>query len=319
MKLSFRFSLIALLFCSLFFVGCEEDPPIVEPPIVTPPVPPDVDFASGTGLTTGDFELDVAETLLRVGIIAATGDAELNSLSVTRDGVLMSPDDLRIFTTVGDTGTEIDPVNNPQAITGDARNGFTWEIRVRTPAFGENSDYAFTVTDADGESDEVSLNLSAVMPTTPLDTMLMGVLFNSSGPTGTGGLDLDAGIGTGSMSMLAEIRDLGGVGANNWRRQITGVNNSVIRTLNSSSVDNFDFANVTTQESILDFYNDGEDLADDGNGNFVTDPIQAGDTFIVLNPTGDDDGGERYYLIQIAEVNEVAADNSDNYVIDIKY
>ena len=314
MKLSFWSPLLLLAFSGLFLVGCEEDPPIVDPPIVVPPVPPSLDFSTEAGLFTTDVTLDIANTFIRTGIVADAGDAELNSLSVFKDGVLINPDDLRIFTTIGDDATEIDPVNNPQTITDGFRNSFEWEIRVRTPDFGASSTYAFTVTDTDQETDEISLTVTTEVPDTPLDSMLMGVLFNRSGPTGTGGLDLDEGLGTGSMSALAEIRDEGGVGAGNWLRQISGVNGSVIKTLNTDDIDNFDFDAITTKEAIIGLFVDGDDLMDDGSGTLVTEPIQAGDVFVVFN-----ENNQRYYLLQIAQVNEVDSDNSDNYVIDIKY
>ena len=314
MKLSFQYTLLLLAFSGLFLVGCEEDPPIVDPPIVVPPVPPSLDFSNETGLITNDVTLDVANTLIRIGIEAETGDAELNSLSVSENGTLMNPDNIRIYTTIGDTSTEIDPVNNPQSITGDFRNGFAWEVNVLTPDFGETSTYAFTVTDADGETDEISLSVAAEMPSTPIDSIINGVLFNSDGPKGTGGLDLDEGFGTGSASSLAEIRDLGGIGAGNWRRQIAGVNGSVIKTLSMADSDNFDFTAIDTKEAIIGLFDNGDDLTDEFNGNPATAPIMAGDVFVVFNDTN-----ATYYLIEVAEVNEVDADNSDNYLINIRY
>ena len=315
MKLSIWSSLFLLVFGGLFIASCEEDPIIDDnPPIEVPPVPPSLAFSTESGLFSADTELDVANTLIRIGILADDGDAELNSFSVTENGNLILPENLRIYTTIGDTSTEIDPVNNPQAVPDGFRNEFAWEVNVLTPNFGESSTYAFTITDVDGETDEVSLTITAVMPTTPIDSSIMGVLFNSDGPVGTGGLDLDEGVGTGSASSLAEIRDLGGIGAGNWRRQVAGVNGSVIRTLNTTDADNFDFETIDTKEAIIGFFDNGEALTDEFNGNPATAPIQAGDAFVVFNDTN-----ARYYLIRVVEVNEVDDDNSDNYVIDIKY
>jgi hypothetical protein len=132
----------------------------------------------------------------------------------------------------------------------------------------------------------------------------MGVLLNQAGPAGTGGLDLDEGIGTGSSDDRAEIRDLGiDVGlpaSDNWLQQIAPANDAIIATVNQELM----FDEVITSAAIVDAF-------DANNAVTETARLEGGEVFAVKR-------GEDYYLIRIAEINVVTTDNSDNYVLDIK-
>jgi len=67
--------------------------------------------------------------------------------------------------------------------------------------------YTITVTDEFGLESNVEFTVN-VVAATPLE-VLNGVLFNAGGPAGTGGLDMDNGMSTGSTDEAAEIKDQG--------------------------------------------------------------------------------------------------------------
>jgi len=112
--------------------------------------------------------------------------------------------------------------------------------------------YTITVTDEFGLESNVEFTVN-VVAATPLE-VLNGVLFNAGGPAGTGGLDMDNGMSTGSTDEAAEIKDQG----------------------------------IDSQSGT----------------------VTAGDIFVV-------ERAGTNYAFQVAEVNVIQADNSDNYVLNI--
>ena len=161
--------------------------------------------------------------------------------------------------------------------------------------------------------------------------MVTGALLNQGGDTGTGGLDLDEGISTGTTTgnfELAEIEDEG-INLNlsadeNWRRQISSINGTEIRTPDFSALpETFSFENVNSKAEIEAAFEGGlalmgsDDIplnatTDNEAGEEVSEPVEEGDIFLVKRD-------DRYYIIIAREVVTTDNNNEDFYSFDIKY
>ncbi len=137
-----------------------------------------------------------------------------------------------------------------------------------------------------------------------------------------GGLDLDNGTAVAFNSGEAELQDEGinlnaSPGTENWRAQISGVNDAEVRLADVSMLgDGVTFVTVNTQEMIQMAFDQGSAL--DGNDDFpnadgdlsadeeVSQPIlgeamdRPGEVFAVRK-------GDNYYLVRFDAVNYVAA------------
>lgn len=310
-----------LLTTVLFFSSCDPDP------VVTNPLGPAIQFVSDTDILSGDSEVTVGENFT-VRIKVDKGDNPLNSIEIQEDGVKLNAD--RILSI---NGGAISSGNNPFLITGTDKDGATFDITLSQGAHVEGDVvlYNFIVTDdqgANAQSANKDIQITtAAIPGTPLSMSVSGILLNQAGPTGTGGLDLDLGNGTGSADATAEIRDLGldctiSAGTENWRAQMGTVNGADMVKVDPTQLENFTFDNVDKKEPILDAYNTGVALADgesvsctSGTGTAVTDVtdvVAVGDMFVVS-------ANSNYYLIRVDAVTPVADSNADQYDLSIKY
>lgn len=284
----------ALLFANLFVsTGCGEDDtvdPVDQAPLVLLNNTPVDNIAPGADIT---FSVD-----------ATVGTAELNSLTITEDAVDVDPARITI--------ENIAVANNPQLITDADKNGLVWNITITGPDAPGTYTYEVTVADDAGLTDFSTFDVTVEDPTTPISFDESGILLNQAGPAGTGGLDLDTGDGTGSAEPEAEIRDWGIdlalPAADNWIQKIGAANDNIVRVVDQSS-EIFDFDGVATEEAIADTWSKATDLTDN-----MSEVVIVGDVFAVENATTG-----RLYLIRIDEVNVTAGDNTDNYVISIKY
>jgi len=302
-KLLLRLTAIALILTSIFTTGCEEDP-------IIDPLGPVISLLDDAGFVFADAEVD-AGAYFMVKIKALPGDAQLQSVSILENGSTL--DFNQIIINSGAISS-----NNPFLITGADKDGATYEIAILADAgFNILSTYTFKVGDEGNLTDEVSIDITTKGE--PVTTKT-GVLLNQGGPAGTGGLDLDEGEGTGTTASdtAAEIRDEGIDIAlpndQNWRQQISGMNGSVIRTPGAGLPESFNFDDIAYGGEISSAFDQSDDLTEnsaDGN-RLVTPVVAVGDVFLVKN-------GDKYYIIKIDEVNVTASDNTDNYVISIKY
>jgi len=91
-----------------------------------------------------------------VRLSATKGDAAFKSLTVKEDGVNIVSTDNRI----AGNGLTVEEFNNPQLITGDDVDGFTWDITVTAHTTSAELDYTFEVEDENGEvgSNFVTIN-----------------------------------------------------------------------------------------------------------------------------------------------------------------
>lgn len=312
-----------LVVFALLFTACEEDPIITGDGGGDESEAPTITLLEADGFISKDSEIEVGEAFsVRVEFIAGTAD--LSSLTILEDGARVDASRISIV------GVEI--ANNPQIITNARGGEFDITIAADPSVMDERFySYAFTVEDSEKLIGETFLNVTTILPvdpTTPLDQVLLGVLLNQAGPEGTGGLDLDTGMGVGSNAEEAEIQDEGidfdKTAANNWRQQISGVNGSIMRTVDLESVaEGLTFDKVDNKEQVLAAFDMGATLAgtdslanpsDDTNDEDVSEPVQLGDLFAVYSPTND-----RYYLLECTAINVISDSNGDSYEFNIKY
>jgi len=229
----------------------------------------------------------------------AVGSSQLSTLSVLgSDGSPIATD--RIFW----DGPMV--MENPIPLAADYLDGFS-DVKLEIRALSEETTEIFSVvlTDANALTSTEAFQIITEIPGTPVD-VIMGTLLNQAGPSGTGGLDLDngEGTGTGMEDVGADIKDNGNDSNGNWLMQISPINGSQIKRLIPANMpENFSFENIQFTEELEGFFQSGTD--------YNSEQVLKDDIFAVER-----DGV--YYVIQIAEINDVAADNSDNYVIDIK-
>jgi hypothetical protein len=265
---------------------------------------PSISFGIGSG---EDLAINTGE-IFTVRVTAEKGTNEMNSLSIFEDGALVSFDRLTINGTAA--------AANAILLVGADRTSLTWDIDIMAQSDESTNVYTIEVNDQTNTR-SVSLNVTTTDPRIPIDTPLMGVLMNKSGPTGTGGLDLDEGLGTGSASTLAEIRDEGNVSmtSQDWKKQVAGVNSSEMKYIipNQNGVpEGFTFGSVEYKDEILSLYGNGVDFtATNSDGDLVSNVVTTGDLFIVKN-------ADNYYLLEVAEISETGGDNADFYSINIK-
>lgn len=314
-KFLMKFAFFASVLSLVFATSCTDEPAEDETPVN--PLPPIIRFVDEAGFLSADSEVSAGETF-KVKVSADIGDSPLNAITVNLDGAALSTDN---FEVVG-----IDPLNNPFLVTGDDKNGATFEISITASAdFDKVETYEFTVQDEDQLTDAVSLTITTTGE--PISTTITGVLFNQAGPAGTGGLDLDTGNGTGSSDTDAEIRDLGvdcTIDQNtteNWRAQIGTINDADMVKVDVSQVEGFTFDSANTKDIITAAYNSGIALVDGISTSAtcvetavtdVSDVVVAGDLFVVF-------ANGTYYLIQVDAVNTVFGSNDDNYELSIKF
>jgi len=261
-------------------------------------VPPTLTYMGAANITVDPG------LLVGLEFSAVAGSGDITTVEVHENGGLVT-DVTRLY--YGDTQTQFDV--NPYTIPAADQQGFDMRlIYIRVPNTGGTNSYDVIFSTSDGQSATGSVNITTG---TAISNTLQGVLLNSAGPSGTGGLDLDDGIGTGSADPIAEIRDLGidiGQPGSDWKKKIEGVNDFEVRLITPGAngvPETFTFADVAMTEAII--------------GAFNSSPLNTWQTAV-----GDIYGvsdGTKYYLIRTVEINETttSGDNSDNYVFDVKY
>ncbi|MEE9374476.1 MAG: hypothetical protein V3V00_15580 [Saprospiraceae bacterium] len=248
-------------------------------------------------------------TLVEIKLEAILGSADFGFIIIA-DSEGTIEEHTRFY--YGNTDTQFD--DNPFAVPTEDKKGFSKSIYIRVHEQGAKG-YRIFIIDENERGAFIDITIVVGKPT----NNIFGVLFNAAGPEGRGGLDLDEGLGTGSMSSLAEIKDEG-IDLNqpitdNWKRQISGANGSIVRSLEigmNGLSENYDFINDFLRADLVGLFEVGIDFTVTNANNEVVSPlVNVGDSFAVRN-------GENYYLIFIREVNVIGDDNMDNYVIDIK-
>lgn len=312
---------------SLFMTSCGDDDPVNPAGALGP----EITLEAGEGFLSTDSDVIIGNSF-SVKLKVSKGDSALQSVKITygSDNTNLPTDRF----TINDGAITS---NNPFLVPDIDKDGATYEIKINpgTEMVEDLNTYTFTVTDKLQKTAFTDIQIKTIAEPftgTPIDSTLTGVLFNQAGPSGTGGLDLDQGEGTGSSDASAEIRDLGidctiPVTQENWRRRFGTLNGATMVKVDATQVEGFTFDGVDKKEQIADAYNSGIDLADgisyadDCTETPVTDAtedVAEGDMFVVQK-----DGVN--YLIRVDEVNYVHSAtnfdirNDDNYVFSIKY
>jgi len=298
MKLNFALKFLVLgLSTSLILSSCGEDP-VVDPVLDGP----NAEFVAGTNLLTTDAEVGVG-TFFTVNLVASKGDSDLKVLTIQEDGVNVPLERIAINNSPA--------TSNPALLFGNAVSSFDYLISVVAHTDLSEKTYSYVVEDVAGNKATRSLKIKSVVLGTPV-TVLEGTLLNSAGPINTGGLDLETGIGTGSNDPRAKIKDsgidLGLPNATNWKQKISGANGSQLKYIvkgQNGVPESFTFSAVTFKEEIAALWSAGNAFTE-------SNKINVGDVIMVLN-------SGKYYIFEVKQVNITSNDNSDNYVLDIKY
>jgi len=250
-----------------------------------------------------------------VPLIVGQGTFLISSITVEENGVVI--DDFMDRLRYDDLSFPF--TGNPFSVPADDQIGLDKDIYVRAPQDPGTYEYTVTVADELGNVSVGTFSITVEEQGTPVNT-LQGVLFNRAGPAGTGGLDLDTGVGTGSADPDAEIRDEGidtSVGNDvNWIKRIKGVNGTELKLLVpqfGGVPEGFSYDGVTTVEQLAALDGLGTEFTEvNSNGEIVSYLVEVGDIFFAK-------GTSRNYLLIVREVNETPDNNNDNYVLDIKY
>jgi len=270
-------------------------------------IAPTTNFGSDTELA-GE-----AGSLLSIPVNAMRGSSDLAFVAVS-EGMDLIADFSRVY--YGNLQTPFS--SNPHPLPESDQSGFDQMIFIRLPEDAGSYTYQIFVIDANEQANIFEFTVDVGPSGTAIET-LEGILFNAGGPAGTGGLDLDEGISTGSSDSRAEIKDEGIdldlPAANNWFKQISGTNGSTIRALypgQNGLPEGFSFGNISVKEELPGLYEIAQELnLLNSAGEQKTAPIVGGEIFIVNK-------NEQYYLIRVLDVFVAAADNGDYYMIDIK-
>lgn len=243
----------------------------------------------------------------------AKGSGQLSTLELRQNGLLVDEADFNW------NGLSMMSMGNPFQLTGSDVDGFTeGEFLVDLPMEVGVFVYLFILEDEFGSRDSASYTVVTEISGTAIDVR-EDVLLNAAGPSGTGGLDLDNGMSTGSMDSEAELRDNGSDftldPSVNWIQTISAINGTTMKYVVAAAngvPEGFTFDGVSVKEELEGLYNANTGaVIDDTNSTSI---VQTGDTFIVQK-------GSQYWLITAKSVNIKGdfADNSDNYVFDVKY
>lgn len=316
MKKLFFLFLLAAGVVVLTNTGCEDE-------TIVDPIAPTLAFRSDdpTGVRpsfpTSDFDSETTG-FVYVAVNVIAGSSNLKTLTVYEDGNKLATD--RISLRDLNSGDDV-TVQNPLLLLGDYVNGFDFEIGLDLQDDISTKAYTVEVEDENGQIQSLTINISTIDPGTPIEMTLEGVLLNQAGPAGQGGLDLDDGSSTGTLAsdptqIDGEINDegidLALPPADNWKRQISAMNDAEMRIPGASFPVDFNFGDVSTKEEIQAFFDGGDPLPNPDGGELISDPVEIGDIFFVKR-------GSKYYLLEVTDVVPTTSDNSDKIVFDVKY
>lgn len=293
----FRFVFVFVAF-SLFFTSCGDDTSIIDTD-----QDPTLEIVSTDTTVSSDVTFKVNEDFV-VQLKGAKTDNPLRIITVQEAGVNIPLDRLSLNA-------------NPTLLTGtDVESFNTYFIGIRAHSDVSTKTYSFILEDTKGNKTTKSFAVTTVALTDA--TTLSGVLFNQGGTTGRGGLDLDNGVGTGSMDAAAELRDeginLGLPVASNWLQQVSGVNSTEVKYIKKGAngiSELFTFDAIKYKEEIAGLWGNGTAFTAIIDSRSVSNKVAIGDIFIAKK-------GDNYYLINVKNIVNTNSDNNDNYVLDIK-
>jgi hypothetical protein len=136
------------------------------------PVGPTLTFLTGQdGLVSADATISLGESF-KVKVNGSKGDKDLATLTIKKDGATISVD--LIDTMYNDVSKEvIDVTNGAYTLANSEDEGFTFTITI-TPNKEEASPYEFMLTDKDGLSSSLSLNITVGTNTVEMANKALG-------------------------------------------------------------------------------------------------------------------------------------------------
>ncbi len=282
------------------FINTDTTPTEVIPPTITI-------------LGSGTFSVDPS-TKVGVDLNVVGGSSKITFLTIfdgNNDPVAVD----RLW--IGDSDTPIS--SNPLEIPAADADGFETKIFIRSNNTFGSEVYKVIISTEDEEIyfEEITIDTGIAGVSV---TELSGVLFNSGGPAGSGGLDLDDGIDTGSSDVISELKDEGidqsQSTANNWIQRMSGINGTEIRQMivgENGLQEGFSFDVIATDNQLAELWGNGVTLsAVNSSGNLTTGIVQVGDVYLAFR-----DG--KYYAFTVTNINVTADDNKDSYTLDIKH
>lgn len=243
-----------------------------------------------------------------INLSGEAGTADLYSMGIKENGAFLPID--RVF-----IGTDAVP-SNPFGFPDAWKRSFEFKPAIVTPTQAGTYEYEVILTDASGLSTSKTFKM-VVETGTPVDELENYVVVYNANGTKKGGLDLDAdtaeAANVGRNDTKAELRDLGIdsdlPASENWIRKIEGVNGAEIRFLapgQNGLSESFTFAGLKYKQDIVDAWGLAQPLT-----NNQSDVIQTGHMFAVKK-------GDKYYAVNVIEVNPTPDNNLDFYRFDLK-
>ncbi len=298
-SLNFFKFLFAFVAFSLFLTSCGDDTSIIDPD-----KDPILEIVAVNGFVSSDTTLRVGQDFT-VQLKAVKTDNDLKIITIQENGVKIELSSDRLSNEI---------VANPFTVAAGGFEKFIFAIRAHADA--STKTYTFILEDVKGNKSTKFFAISTVAFTDA--TTIPGVLFNQGGLPGTGGLDLDNGVGTASTDASAELRDEGiDVSLplpSNWLQQISGINTTEVKYIKKGTngiAENFSFDAIKYKEEIVGLWGNGTAFTATIGAKSVSNKVVIGDIFIAKK-------GDNYYLLNVADVRIVTNGNTDSYVFDIK-
>lgn len=296
----FRFVFVFVAF-SVFFTSCGDDTNIIDTD-----QDPKLDLLVSDSTVASDVTLSVDQAFT-VELSGAKTDNNLKTISIQENGVNIPISSERLSDNIN---------SNPILLLGLNVDTITLRFAIRAHSDVSTKTYSFILEDTKGNKTTKSFAVTTVALTNA--DVLKGVLLNQGGPVGTGGLDLDNGVKTGSMDPLAELRDegidLGAPVSSNWFQQISGVNSTEVKYIKKGAngiSENFSFDAIKYKEEIAGLWGNGTPFTAKIGTRDVSNKVAKGDIFIAKK-------GSNYYLLNVVDVKVTNNDNADSYEFDIK-
>lgn len=248
-------------------------------------------------------EVSQSDELLLIPVIGESGNNDLATLTVYEDGVLVQPGRISL-------GAMTVWSENPYTLPASLENGFDDDLIIELPATTNQYNYTLVLTDTEGLSDTISFTayLEIGTPVTTVSGTL--TLANASGPAGQGGINLLTGAQTNSGSSEAHLKDLGvdldlPVDQNWVQRVAPGAATTTLKKLSGSPFDG-----IAYTEEIQTLFESSSDIVSSTGTN---EKVVAGDQFVLVTNAGD------YIAVSVDDVVITSDDNTDHYVLSIKY
>ncbi len=253
------------------------------------------------------------DTKLSFRLTAVKGSGDLVLIEVLENGIAVDP--VSIFW----DNISMSVASNPFSLEGDDVFGFEdKELFIMTPMSEGTFMYKVIITDSSGLTSELNFNVTTV-PDTPTGTPVdirTGILLNSEGPIGTGGLDLDnldnnnGSVGS-SEGEGADIRDNGFVpGTGNWAQTISPVGSSMIKYLRAGEgglPEGFTFDSIDFKEGLSSLFDNGITFTQG-----VSDFLVIGDVFVV-------EKSNSFWVLEVTNIEVTDNDNADKYTFNVKF